>query len=129
LLLFALWLLLRNRPKPVETGPAMDARRVGRRGRLRAAALSVTAVGGAAVFGGLPGLIGAAIARVLGRRRSLRIVLGAALATAGPLVTAVAFARTGPGSVPDVADVLSGIGAVMLLVGALVDHRDGDVRS
>ena len=75
------------------------------------------------VFAGLPGLVGTTIAQLPGAR-SRKLALAAVLMTAGSVVTAVSFLDEEHGFVPDVADVLSGTGALLAFVIGLRGVRD-----
>jgi arabinofuranan 3-O-arabinosyltransferase len=125
LLLLAVVLLLRTRLGPGVVPPSvlsvtLRRHRVRRGGLLGTVVVLVAGLG----LGGLPGLLGGAVARAPGGRRHLRLAGAGALMVTGPLVTAVEFAVHGRGVVPDAADLLSGTGAVLALVLGLSGSRD-----
>lgn len=81
---------------------------------------------GAAVLAGLPGLVGVLVARVPGTLRRWRLWLAGGFLGAASLVTAIALWRHGPGSVPDSANALAAIGAVLALVSGFAHTEDAE---
>ena len=127
MLLAAALLAVRTRLRPAHDAPLRAPTRRRTRGGAAALATGGLLLAGG-VLGGLPGLVGVVLARLPGGRRGLRLALAAALVVGGSLVTAIDFAVNGPSPVPDVADVLCGIGAVLALVLAL-GGTNGDERA
>jgi arabinofuranan 3-O-arabinosyltransferase len=112
LLLLAAIVALLRRPKMDDERPLPQSR------PLRGAFLIVPV---AWVLAGLPGLIGGAIAIAV-RRRGIWLALP--LALAGPIWTAWQVHVHGPSQVPELSNVLSGIGVVILLASSLVRRSD-----
>ncbi|WP_441923948.1 alpha-(1-_3)-arabinofuranosyltransferase domain-containing protein [Marmoricola sp. RAF53] len=71
------------------------------------------------LLGGLPGFAGAMLALTLRRRPRALLVLGSALVVGGAVVSS-ALLLDGPRLTPQIADVLTGTGTVLLLVSALI---------
>jgi arabinofuranan 3-O-arabinosyltransferase len=113
MLLLAVVLLLRRGLRSA-ADPPLRAR--GRRRASADALGSATLVCVGYVAGGVAGLAGTLLARLPGGRRSLRLALAGVLMAAGTAVTATTFVVQGPDVVPDAANVLAGIGAVLALV-------------
>jgi arabinofuranan 3-O-arabinosyltransferase len=115
-LVCALVLLWRRGLRPASPEPLPERRR--RRATANLTGTGLVVVAGY-VVGGLPGLVGAVLARLPGGRAGLRLALAGVLMVAGSAVTATDFALHGRGLIPDAADVLTGVGAVLALVLAL----------
>jgi arabinofuranan 3-O-arabinosyltransferase len=111
---------LRTRLRPALEPPLVVRGR--RRARSGIAGKGILVVA-AWVFAGLPGAAGTLLAQLPGVRGP-RLALAALLVTAGSLVTAGTFLTEGPGFIPDVSDVLVGIGAATALVLGLRSARD-----
>ncbi|MFL6159241.1 MAG: alpha-(1-_3)-arabinofuranosyltransferase family protein [Marmoricola sp.] len=121
-LLLALVLLLRTRLLPgTDPAAALRPRRRGRAGVLA----TVAVVGTGWVLGGLPALVGAALAQ-LPRGRRVLVALAGVLVASGSAVTALEFAVHGAGLVPGASSVVTGIGVTLGLVLALRDVPDAD---
>jgi arabinofuranan 3-O-arabinosyltransferase len=120
MLLLAIIVLLRTRLRPsVEPRLPVRGRRRGGRRLVGRGALVVAGY----VFAGLPGLVGAGLAQAPGPRR-VRLTVAALLVAAGSLVTAGTLLRHGPGLVPDLSDVLVGVGAMGALLTGVAGDRD-----
>jgi hypothetical protein len=78
---------------------------------------------------GLPGVVGVALALLLGLRPSLRVPVGAVVMLAGSVVTAVNLHLHPLTGTPDPANLIAGIGAVALLTTGLLvpaEHAGDD---
>ncbi|MFL6156122.1 MAG: alpha-(1-_3)-arabinofuranosyltransferase family protein, partial [Marmoricola sp.] len=115
LLLVAVFLLVRGRfAAGVEPGAVLARARNGR----RRSVLAAVAVGAGWVLGGLPALVGVALAQLPVRRWVLAALAGACV-TAGAAVTALDFWLHGPGLVPGASSIVAGVGAAIGLTLAL----------
>jgi len=115
MLLLALLLLVRTRLRPGVEPSVVPARPGHRRRRV---VLTAVAVGAGWLLGGLPALVGVALAQLPVSRRLLVALAGVGVA-AGAAVTAVAFRLDGPELVPGASSVVTGIGVALALVLAL----------
>jgi len=108
--------------------PARPAPAVGRV-RRRPLAVRLLLLPAALILFGLPGVVGVALALLLGLRPSLRVPVGAVVMLAGSVVTAVNLHLHPLTGTPDPANLIAGIGAVALLTTGLLvpaEHAGDD---